>query len=101
ADVVHQARLAGLDARRIGIDAIGVGAGTVNKARELGMAVQALYAGAKPVTTAQRLPDGRVIEWGPDANRFQTLRGQMYWQTREDLRLGTIDVPEDRELWEE
>lgn len=101
ARIAHEARVSGLEHRRIGIDAIGVGAGTVNKARELGVIVQAIYAGAKPVTTALKLPDGRVVEWGPDTNRFKNLRGQMYWQTREDLRLNRIDVPEDRELWEE
>ncbi len=101
ARIAHEARLSGLEHRRIGVDAIGVGAGTVNKARELGVIVQAIYAGSKPVSTALKLPDGRVIEWGPDTNRFQNVRGQMYWQTREDLRSNLIDVPEDRELWEE
>lgn len=101
ARIAHEARISGLEHRRIGVDAIGVGAGTVNKARELGVVVMAIYAGAKPVSTALKLPDGRVIEWGPDTNRFQNLRGQMYWQTREDLRLGLIDAPEDRDLWEE
>lgn len=101
ARIAHESRLTGLDPRRIGVDAIGVGAGTVNKARELGVIVTAIYAGAKPVVTALRLPDGKVIEWGPDVNRFQNLRGQMYWQVREDLRLNRIDAPEDKELWEE
>lgn len=101
AQAVHEARLHGLDGRNLGIDAVGVGAGAVNEARRLGMAVKAIYNGAKPESTAQRLPDGRVIEWGPDVNRFENFRGQSHWQTREDFRLGIIDVKWDQELAEE
>jgi hypothetical protein len=86
---------------RVGVDAIGVGAGTVNELRRLGRFVQALNASAVPKMKAEKAPDGCLYEWAPDANRFRTFRSQMYWQAREDLRLGGIDVPKDDELWEE
>lgn len=91
----------GCPGSRIGVDAIGVGAGTVNEMRRLGMIVQALYAGGNPMKMIEKAEDGQLIEWSPDVNLFENLRGQMYWQARLDLQRGTIDVPEDRELWEE
>ena len=86
---------------RVGIDAIGVGAGTVNELRRLGKYVQALNASARPVVQGEKAPDGETYEWAPDANQFLNLRSQMYWQAREDLRTGVIDVPKDDELWQE
>lgn len=90
-----------LPQNRVGVDAIGVGAGTVNECRRLGKVVQALNAGASPMRMVEKAPDGKTVEWSPDVNMFKNLRSQMYWQAREDLRLGTVDGPEDRELWEE
>lgn len=100
-DQVSLAKLHGLPSHRVGVDPIGVGAGTVNEARRLKYPVQALNFGAKPYSTAQRAPDGSKYEWAADANRFQNFRGQCYWQLREDLQGGLIDMDEDRDLWEE
>ncbi len=91
----------GLDQWRVGVDAIGVGAGTVNELRRLGKHVQGLNASATPKGRTEKTPDGLTYEWAPDANQFKNMRSQMYWQAREDLRLGVIDVPKDEELWEE
>lgn len=99
--VVGEARSAGLPAHRVGIDSIGVGAGTVNECRRLRLSVQALNFGASPISQAEKAPDGSPYEWAPDANRFQNLRGQTYWQLREDLQAGTFDMAKDEELWEE
>lgn len=90
-----------LQAWRVGVDAIGVGAGTVNELRRLGKSVQALNVSMPPKMQAEKAPDGGTYEWAPDSNQFKNLRSQMYWQAREDFRLGAIDVPEDPELWEE
>lgn len=87
--------------QRCAVDAIGVGAGTVNELRRLGRTVQALYAGGKPMKMVEKAPDGQEVEWSGDVNMFQNLTGQMLWQLREDLRLGVIDVEKDAELWEE
>lgn len=86
---------------RVAVDAIGVGAGTVNELRRLGQVVHAVYAGGSPMVMTEKQPDGRTVEWSPDVNKFKNLRGQMYWQAREDLRMGRIDGPEDKELWAE
>lgn len=101
AQAVREARTAGLAGERVGVDAIGVGAGTVNEARRQGFTLNALYAGGKPMVMVEKMADGKPLEWSPDVNKFENLRGQMYWQAREDLRLNVIDVPEDKELWEE
>lgn len=100
-NVVAEAKRHGLDPRRVGVDAIGVGAGTVNEARRLKFVVAAIYAGGKPMRMIERTEDGQTVEWSPDVNQFDNLRSQMYWQVREDFRKGTIDAPQDKELWQE
>lgn len=90
-----------LEPKRVGVDAIGVGAGTVNTLRDAGRMVQALYAGGSPMKMVERAPDGKTVEWTGDVNKFENLRGQMLWQARIDLQADVIDVPEDLELWEE
>ncbi len=101
AAVVARARTCHVAQERVGVDGIGVGAGTVNEARRLGFILRNLNAGSRPTVMAERAPDGRKIEWSADVNRFETLRAQMYWQAREDLRLGIVDGPEDQDLYEE
>lgn len=101
AQVVREMQRQGLAQQRVGVDCIGVGAGTVNEARRLGVNVQALNAGAEPMRMIEKAPDGQLVEWSPDVNMHRNLRSQMYWQAREDLRLGVVDGPEDKELWEE
>ncbi len=90
----------GLDPRRVGVDAIGVGAGTVNELRRLGKVVHALNNAALPVKAAEKV-DGKNVEWSPDVNQFKNFRGQSHWQVREDLRLGVIDVARNDVLWQE
>lgn len=86
----------------IGVDPIGVGAATVNVMNELaqqsdmaasGWSVQSLNGGAKAIGRIERAPDGSGMDWVADANLFTNLRGQMYWQLREDLRLGRVAIP--------
>lgn len=101
ATVVREARKQGLPPNRVAVDAIGVGAGTVNEARRLGFVVQALYAGGKPMTMIEKAEDGRTVEWSPDVNQFDNLRSQMLWQLRLDFQNNAIDVPKDDELWQE
>jgi hypothetical protein len=91
----------GTNPSNTGIDGVGVGASTVNECRRLKKNVQNLQASARPVTKAQKAPDGGTYEWAADGNVFRHLRDQMYWQTREDLRLDVLDMPWDDELAEE
>ncbi len=86
---------------KCGVDTIGVGAGTYNELTRLRKRVQGLNASAKPIQATEAGPDGGKYSWIADGNVFRTFRDQMYWQTREDLRLGRIDVEQDQELWEE
>lgn len=99
--LVLEIQAAGLSAARVGIDTIGVGAGTVNECRRLRQNVQGLNASTKPVGRAEKAPDGGTYEWIADGNVFRHARDQWYWQAREDLRRGLIDMPKDPELWEE
>lgn len=101
AQVAREINTSNLSPLRVGVDTIGVGAGTVNELRRLGKVVQALNASSAPVILAEKVADGNTHEWERDTNKFRNLRSQMYWQAREDLRLGSIDVPKDEELWEE
>ena len=82
----------------VGIDPVGVGAGTVNECFRLGFHPQRLGGAQEPVGNAAKAPDGTVMEWAPDANRFNNLRSQMAWQLREDLRNGAIGLPPDQKL---
>lgn len=90
----------------VGVDSIGVGAATVNHLDEQTDAamlarVVRCNGGAAALPASAKAPDGSPMDWLPDANRFKNLRAQMYWQLREDLRLGVIGLPRDPELWRE
>jgi hypothetical protein len=90
------------DPKSIGVDSIGVGAGTVNEIRRLLGGVASctpLNSGAAAVTRAAKAGDGEG--WESDANQFLNLRAQMYWQAREDLRRGRLALPNDPQLIEE
>lgn len=90
-----------LAAHYVGVDSIGVGAGTVNECRRLGSIVTAINNAAKPMKSTERARDGQLYEWAPDANVHLNLRSQTYWQLRIDLQNGDVDLPYDEELWEE
>jgi phage terminase large subunit len=76
----------------VGVDPIGVGAGTVNELARLGRVVRRLSGAARPVLRAEKAPDGLLYDWAPDANAFNNLRSQMAWQFREDLRLERLMI---------
>ncbi len=73
---------------RVGVDGVGVGAGTINALKEDGIPKYKeidLQGSAKPVENDK-------------AESFNTLRSQMWWQAREDLRNGEIAMVNDIEL---
>ncbi|KAA0255567.1 MAG: hypothetical protein EDM75_10500 [Chlorobiota bacterium] len=78
----------GINEKRVGVDGVGVGAGTVNTLREYGLRWKGinLQGGASPVKLHGK------------AEQFNNLRSQMWWQAREDLRNGEIAMPNDTEL---
>ncbi len=78
----------GISEKRVGVDGVGVGAGTVNTLREYGLRYKGIniQSGNAPVKLKDR------------AEQFNNLRSQMWWQCREDLRSGEIAMPNDTEL---
>lgn len=70
----------------VGVDSVGVGAGTVNALKELDRYIVALGGADEPAD----LPN--------QEEKFKNLRSQMWWQLREDFRNGIISIPDDQEL---
>lgn len=75
----------GVRGEYIGIDGIGVGAGTVNALKELGINAVNIKGSEAPVC-------------GEGEEEFNNLRSQIWWQLREDLRKGVIALPNDSSL---
>lgn len=98
-EVVEMARKLGIAPEHVGVDPVGVGAGTVNEADRLHFPVRRLGGAESPVSGASMAADGSFMDWVPDANRFDNLRSQMAWQLREDLRKGRIGLPNDPALF--
>lgn len=77
----------------IGIDAVGVGVSTVNAFYDLGMdGVKALQGGQwdEAIPIEERIKDGKTTK--VPMYRFVSLRAQMYWELREDLRQKQINI---------
>ena len=100
-DVGTQIRVDNIDPRRVAIDSVGVGAGTVGRLREMGYPIRALNAGSRAVGSADREARARTgkAAWG--AEEFLNLRSAMWWKLRRDLERGHIALPDDRELFED
>lgn len=75
-----------IEAEHVGVDSVGVGAGTVNELRKRDRWIKALGGGDTPKE-----------RYGED-EEFNNLRSQIMWTIREDLRLGHIALPVDDEL---
>jgi hypothetical protein len=112
--VVKEAQEEGVSPRHVGADAAGLGGPVVNYMRKLGLKVRALHGANRtvpemdkdelwseeeldPVEGVRKPKGARVVQ----AERFNNLRSQMWWKLREDLRKGTVALPNDRELFEE
>lgn len=89
--VVMEARALGIRGEYIGVDSVGVGAGTVNECERLGMRIRALNGGEKAAVIYE---NGRI-----QTDTFLNLRSQMLWALREDLRNGEIAMPFDEEAF--
>lgn len=66
----------------IKVDADGLGAGVVDRLRELGMPVVEIHSGERAFTP----------------ERFNNLKAEIYWGFRERLLAGDVCLPEDLEL---
>jgi phage terminase large subunit len=77
------------------LDAVGLGAGTVDSLKALGFRrVREIIAGAKPIERKAKPEDmgkqGKFLT----LFKFKDLRSQMWWEFREKLRLGMFALPE-------
>lgn len=75
-----------VDEQNVGVDGIGVGAGTVNELSRLRYSVRALLGSAAAIQV-----EGQTEQFG-------NLRAQMHWKARQDLQHGKIGLPDDEEL---
>lgn len=64
------------------IDAVGVGAGVVDRMKELGISCQEMQAGSR----------------ANDSDRYANARAEWYWGLRERFESGDISIPDDSEL---
>lgn len=83
--IAVEARALGVDADYIGVDGVGVGAGCVNELLAQGLGIQNLQGGMDESVAGEEL--------------FISLRAQMWYQAREDLRFGRVILPDDEELF--
>lgn len=85
--------------RYVGVDSVGVGAGTVNEAKRLGAHVQSLNGGARAMAEVDSDED---VEKGQskqlEEEKYANLRAQMWWQMAQDLQHSRVALPADDEL---
>lgn len=97
-NVATEVALKGINPRHVGVDPVGVGAGTVNKLRELSLQVPSLNGGETPWPA---LDENLLREKGiglREEELYWNLRAQMHWQMREDLQHGRLAIAPDEEL---
>lgn len=88
-DVFLKMREHGIDPNHVGVDGVGVGAGTVNELRNRGAYIRSLTGGQ----------EGSLISGdNPDEEEWNTLRSQMWWTLAEDLKNDRIALPKDVQL---
>lgn len=90
-DVLVQMQADGVTPDNVGVDPVGVGAGTVNVLRDSGHWIRALNGGMAP--------EGNVDPLASE--KFLNLRSQMHWQMRLDLESGEVVLPDDPELFDD
>ena len=98
-DVGTEIRVDDIDPRRVAIDSVGVGAGTVGRLREMGYRVRALNAGSRATGSADHEASARTGKGAWGAENFGNLRAAIWWKLRRDLEQGHIALPDDRELF--
>lgn len=85
----------------VGVDGVGVGAGTVNELKRLGKNVVNLISSEKQEETQEDVPnedetsdEKRKIT---PVEKFNNLRSQMWWQFRKDVQTN-LAIPNDEQL---
>lgn len=86
----------------VGVDGIGVGAGTVNELKRLGHDIVNIISSeaAEPITEQDddedEEPRKKKIQL---TEKFKNLRAKMWWQAMTDLKGARIAIPKDEELF--
>jgi hypothetical protein len=70
-----------IDADLIGVDVVGLGAGTVDVLKRFGMRIKEIQSGSQPIDIKNN-----------EGYTFNNLRSQMWWYCREELRRGEINI---------
>lgn len=112
-DVEKEMREREIDGRYVGVDSVGVGAGTINELKRLGVKVRPISSGTKAIpgldedTLWSEIDtdfEGKVRPRGAtviEAERFNNLRSQAWWRMREDLRMNRCAIALDEELFQD
>ena len=66
----------------IGVDDTGVGGGVTDSLEDKGLEVDAMNFGSNAV----------------EADKFENLKAEIYWNLREDIRTKQLELPDDKEL---
>lgn len=90
-----------IDPRHVGVDSVGVGSGTANRLKEMGLMIRALSSGAKAYPMLDKEAKARTGKGVVKTEEFGNLRSQMWWQLRRDLQEGKVAVCDDQELFED
>lgn len=77
----------------IGVDSVGVGTSTINTLHNIGLMAQGLAGGAWQEVLPKDT-NGKLLY------NFASLRSQMYWELREDLRLGKVAFNIEKETFD-
>ena len=72
----------GLDANKVNLDAVGLGAGVYDRLHEQKVNVNAIVAGGEPI----------------DKEHYVNIRAEMYDNLRQRFEAGTISIPDDQDL---
>lgn len=88
----------------VGVDGVGVGAGTVNELKRLGREVVNIISSeaADPLEEeTEEEEDGKPVgkKRVELAEKFKNLRAKMWWQVMMDLRAGNLILPHDEVLF--
>lgn len=82
----NRIREMGINPEHVGVDGVGVGAGTVNTLLEENLQVVNIQSGSAP------------IDIPGETEQFNNLRSQIWWTARRDLENKSIALPHDDEL---
>lgn len=91
-------RLAGIPELYVGVDTVGIGSGTADTLKLLGIRARDLNGGAAAIREIDKDADREELEVYLKAALFLNLRAQMWWQLARDLERGRLAIRPDEEL---